>query len=71
MSTIVVPCICTSDVCGHESGKRCGNPVTVRLKMSIALGAGDFSKEFETGICEECWAVIKKHYPELFPPPTK
>ena len=70
MSSAVAPCVCTSDVCGHESGKRCGQPVKVKLKMSIALGESNFGQEFETGICEGCWDMIKKHYPELFPQPA-
>jgi len=69
MAAAVVPCVCTSDVCGHENGKRCGEPVTVKLKMRVALGGGNFGEEFESGICEECWSTIKKHYPELFPKP--
>ncbi len=71
MATSVVPCVCRSDVCVHKNGEQCGKPVTVKLKMSVALGGGQFSEEYETGICEECWDTIKQHYPELFPWPAK
>jgi hypothetical protein len=60
-----VPCVCISDLCGHEAGERCGKPVKVKLKLSVAKGESEFEDEFETGICEECWATVTKHYPHL------
>jgi hypothetical protein len=61
-----VPCVCTSDLCEHEAGQRCGEPVTVKVKCAVALGGSKFSDEFEAGICENCWGTITRHYPELF-----
>jgi hypothetical protein len=57
-----VPCRCTDEVCGHPTGKQCGKPVTVKLRASIMLEAGKFTPEYETGICEECWARVRGKY---------
>ncbi len=61
-----VACVCISEFCNHKSGERCGKPVRVRLKSSVALGESRFSPEVETGICEECWATMRKLLPWLF-----
>ena len=58
-------CICTADFCGHRPGERCGKSVTVILKTRIALGKSIFGGEHETGICEDCWATIKRNLPWL------
>jgi hypothetical protein len=57
-----VPCRCTDGACGHPNAEQCGKPVTVKLKASIMLAPGKFTPEFETGICEECWAKVKGKY---------
>ncbi len=66
MASVPVPCVCISDVCGHREGTRCGRPVRVKLKYSVALGEANFSEESETELCDECWATITRHYPQLF-----
>ncbi len=63
----MVPCVCTSEFCSHKPGERCGEPVAVKLKSSVALGESQFAPEVETGICEECWTTIKTLLPWLFP----
>lgn len=57
-----VPCRCTDEACGHDSGEQCGKPVTVTLKASMMLEPEAFTPEFETGVCEECWEQIRVRY---------
>ena len=61
-----VPCVCTSSLCGHVAGERCGQPVRVKLKLSVAIGDSGFGKEHQTGICDKCWETVTRHYPDLF-----
>jgi hypothetical protein len=61
-----VPCVCTAEFCGHASGERCGKPVRVKLKISMALGDSEFGQETEAGICDECWERVQKQLPQLF-----
>jgi len=61
-----VPCVCTSKLCGHVAGERCGQPVSVKLKLSVAMGDSRFGQEHQTGICDRCWETVTRHYPELF-----
>jgi hypothetical protein len=60
-----IPCVCTSDLCQHN-GERCGEPVAVVFKGSVMIGDSKFGNEYETGICEKCWATAIKHFPDLF-----
>ena len=55
-----VRCKCTDEDCGHEGV--CGRPVTVKLKASVMLEPEQFGPEFETGICEECWEILRIKY---------
>jgi hypothetical protein len=57
-----VPCRCTDEDCGHPDGERCGRPITVKLKASMMVGAAEFTRELETGICEECWERVRRKY---------
>ncbi len=61
-----VPCVCTSSLCGHVAGERCGQPVRVKLKLSVAIGDAGFGQEHQTGICDRCWETVTRHYPDLF-----
>jgi hypothetical protein len=61
-----VKCVCTADFCGHPPSERCGKPVTVTVKTAVALGQSIFGCEHESGICEVCWAAIKRNLPWLF-----
>lgn len=57
-----VPCKCTDEACGHENGVPCGKAITVKLKASVMIEAEEFTPEFETGVCEECWERIRVRY---------
>lgn len=52
-------CCCRSESCGHELEEGCGEPVKVRFKCSVLLKDGGHGEEFETGLCEKCWAQIQ------------
>jgi hypothetical protein len=37
-----------------------------KVRMSCLLSESEFSPEFEIGLCEECWAVLRENLPWLF-----
>ena len=50
--------ICTSELCGHEPGKRCGKAINQEnAKLAVMKGEGHFE---DTGgwICDECWKRV-------------
>jgi hypothetical protein len=61
-----MPCICTSELCGHEPGQRCGQPVGTLVRFRIGTDEVNFGPEQTTGICDECWATVKAQFPHLF-----
>jgi hypothetical protein len=57
-------CWCMQMFCPHQ-GFRCGRAVAHKVKASVLLDDAKYGSEQEVGICEECWANIEQHQPEL------
>jgi hypothetical protein len=56
-------CVCTSELCGHEAGKRCEKPINQQnAKPFYQTGTERYT---ETGgwICDECWERVKSTLP--------
>ena len=61
-----VKCRCTSEHCRH-SANICGRPVSVTLRLKVAIGPGQFSETVETGVYEDCYDKAKDAIPWAFP----
>ena len=59
-------CVCTSEVCGHELGERCGKPVKLLVRYRLGTDEENFGPEQTTGLCDECWGNVRAHFPHLF-----
>jgi hypothetical protein len=56
----VTTCFCTEKFCGHKNELRCGKPLSPQATAELQRENQDFSPG-SLGICDECWANIKKH----------
>ena len=55
-----VPCICAAEFCDHADRERCGKPSEFVIGIAHIGKEGGVGPEMTSGVCEECWARIKK-----------
>jgi hypothetical protein len=60
-----VKCKCTSEHCGH-SPNICGKPVSVTIRLKVAVGPSQFTEAVETGVCGQCYDKAKGVIPWAF-----
>src|SRR5208282_1192333 len=60
MGRDAVPCMCASDLCGHN-GEQCGKRVSLTVETQTWQGQDQFGPRRKVGICEECCRGLKLH----------
>ena len=57
-------CSCTQKFCGHENELMCSKPLSQQATDELHRERENFA-DYRLGLCDECFANMKKHLPQL------